>query len=108
MIENRASKISHRQNHVPRLIAKQPGRCPLQSDQPDNEEGGRRIRAKQYLHLGIMFNDIFTALGVNLLRLSVDGEGIHRNRNFKPLLSELRYSAGAPSPSSTAENAIKR
>jgi hypothetical protein len=55
-----------------------------------------------------MFNDIFTALGVNLLRLSVDGEGIHRNRNFIPLFSELRYSAGAPSPSSTAENAIKK
>jgi len=26
---------------------------------------------------------------------------------FIPLFSELRYSAGAPSPSSTAENAIK-
>jgi hypothetical protein len=36
-----------------------------------------------------MFNDIFTALGVNLLRLSVDGEAIHRNRIFKPVfLSE--------------------
>jgi hypothetical protein len=55
-----------------------------------------------------MFNDVFTALGVNLLRLSVDAEGIHRNRNFKPLFSEWRYSASAPSPSSTAENAIKR
>src|SRR5215813_739666 len=83
MIKNRASKISHRQNHVPRLIAKQPGHCPLHSDQPDNKEGRQRIRAKQYLNLGIMFNDVFTALGVNLLRLSVDGEGIHRNRNSK-------------------------
>jgi hypothetical protein len=55
-----------------------------------------------------MFNDVFTALGVNLLRLFIDREGIHRNRKFIPLFSELRYSAGAPSPSKHSRERYKK
>jgi hypothetical protein len=77
MIEDSATKIRHQHNHVPRLRAQQPGHGPLQSNKSSNEQGRPRIRAKQRFDLGIPFEKVFTALGMDLLRLFVDEEGIH-------------------------------
>src|SRR5262249_20411618 len=77
MVDDCATKVRHEQNHVPRLLVKQPGQGPLKSNQSGNEWTRQRISAKQQLHLRMLFENVFTTLGMDLLRLFVNEERIH-------------------------------